>query len=62
MKIEIESWIIDTIFPEYSDVNISKLPRKKKKKVKKYIAEELIKIAMNYTKSLENENLSENPN
>lgn len=57
MKIEVESWIIDTIFPEYSDVNISKLPRKKKKKVKKYIARELIKIAMGYAESLEKANL-----
>ena len=53
MKIEVEQWVIDAIFPEYSDVNISKLPRKKKKKVKNYISRELIKIAMSYAESLE---------
>jgi hypothetical protein len=52
MKIDVDSWVINEIFPEYKDVNITKLPRKKKKKAKKYIAKSLIDIAMNYVKNL----------
>jgi hypothetical protein len=52
MKIDIESWVINAIFPEYKDINITKLPRKKKKKVKKYIAKSLLDIAMKYAENL----------
>lgn len=52
MKVKVEYWVIDVIFPEYKNINITKLPRKKKKKVKKYISKELIKISMKYAENL----------
>jgi hypothetical protein len=52
MKIEIEECVINMIFPEYKGVNIVKLPRKKKKKAKKYIAKSLLDISMKYAENL----------
>jgi hypothetical protein len=52
MKIEVKQWVIDAIFPEYKNIDITKLPRKKKKKVKKHISKELIKISMKYAENL----------